>query len=96
MCSTCDICVGLKLSCIVLVMTLFFPFSEHDKLLKKLITECLMGSNEKILPLQIVLNKVSCVDVQVIVLYIYSSYFLIRLENTLLRCSERTACLVIQ
>lgn len=61
MCSICDMCVGLKLSCgTVLVRALFFPLSEHDKLLKKLITECLMGSNEKILPLQIVLNKVSC------------------------------------
>ncbi|KAK3856096.1 hypothetical protein Pcinc_037542 [Petrolisthes cinctipes] len=31
--------------------------TEHDKLLKKLMIECLMGSNEKILPLQGVLNK---------------------------------------
>lgn len=32
--------------------------TEHEKLLHKLTSECLMGRDEKILPLQIVLNKV--------------------------------------
>ncbi|XP_069937273.1 gamma-tubulin complex component 5 isoform X3 [Cherax quadricarinatus] len=32
--------------------------AEHETLVNKLITECLMSSSEKILPLQIVLNKV--------------------------------------
>nr|XP_045606882.1 gamma-tubulin complex component 5-like [Procambarus clarkii] len=32
--------------------------AEHTKLVNRLMTECLMGSNDKILPLQVVLNKV--------------------------------------
>ncbi|XP_042217132.1 gamma-tubulin complex component 5-like isoform X2 [Homarus americanus] len=32
--------------------------TEHEKMVNKLITDCLMGNSEEILPLQIVLNKV--------------------------------------
>lgn len=38
--------------------TICISFSEHEKLLNRLITNCLMGSGKTSSPLQIVLNKV--------------------------------------